>query len=52
MVPQDGHQKTPDLKVRLRAAAKADPCERCFTYMYFAAVIAALVYAARILFES
>ena len=51
----DSPQKTPELRVKTHATGKtckADPCERCFMTMYFAAVIASLVYMARILFEA
>jgi hypothetical protein len=45
-------QKMPELRVKTQTSAKSDPCELCFMTMYFAAVIAALVYMARILFDA
>jgi hypothetical protein len=45
-------EKMPKLRVRTKTYPKTDPCERFFRSMYFAALIAALVYVARILFEA
>lgn len=41
-------------QLRVRTAPKRprhDPCERCFTNMYFVALFAALVYIARVVFD-
>lgn len=45
-------QEMPRLRVNTRRSVKSDPCERCFTSMYLVAVIAVLVYVARLLFEA
>ena len=51
-------EKLPELRVKTQvsakawASAKAQPCELCFMTMYFAAVIASLVYAAWLLLEA
>lgn len=50
-VPASHEAASPQKTHATGKTRKADPCERCFTSMYVAALIAALVYMARILFE-
>jgi hypothetical protein len=52
-VPTQKQEASPGPQLHVRTYPKRprhDQCERCFTSMYFAAVIAALVYIARVLF--
>lgn len=58
-VPARHDPEMPQLRVKTaktvtteKTAKRPDQCERCFTSMYIVALIAALVYVARILFEA